>query len=357
MTEPLQGLGAFLRTLHWAWLFATTIGGITLLYFGYRLYETLKFLLGFVVGGTLVGALLYAGGGQGAAMAGFLLGGVISGFLFRALVNAIPPLIGALVFVVPAFLFFDELAPGWLPSLPDPIADGRAIAVLVASIVGGMVGRLLSQAITVVGTSFLGTTLIATSVAKIHVELNDFTAKLLTEPSSYFGWMAAYAVGFLCLLFTGIWSQSRWIIRQGTAGAAVRPGGPRRSGQVREADQPGRQLDPETLLSLGILVVLLVGSSSPNAPDYVKRSLLQLMRKLSGPTSGYLDVLEKAQEVVRSAKGTGADALVRLHVSKLRARDRSSLLLISREMANLTGRMNERQRSLVQVIREETWRT
>ena len=357
MTEPLQGLGAFLRTLHWAWLFATTIGGITLLYFGYRLYETLKFLLGFAVGGTLVGALLHAGGGQGAAVVGFLLGGVISGFLFRALVNAIPPLIGALGFAVPAFLFFDELAPGWLPSLPDPMADGRAIAVLVASIVGGMVGRLLSQAITVVGTSFLGTTLIATSVAKIHVELDDFTAKFLTEPSSYFGWMAAYAACFLCLLLTGIWSQSRWIIRQGTASAAARPSRPEGRGQVHEAARPGRQLDPESLLSLGILVVLLVGSSSPNAPDFVKQSLLQLVRRFSGPTSGYLDVLDRAQAIVSSAKGTGADALVRLHVSKLRASDRSSLLLISREVANLAGRMNERQRSLVQVIREETWRT
>ena len=355
MTEPLQGLGAFLRTLHWAWLLATTIGGITLLYFGYRLYETLKFLLGFAVGGTLAGALLYAGGGQGAAVAGFLLGGVISGFLFRALVNAIPPLIGALVFAVPTFLFFDELAPGWLLSLSDPMADGRAVAVLVASIAGGMVGRLLSQAITVIGTSFLGTTLIAASIAKIHVELDDFTAMLLTEPTMSFGWFATYAVGFLCLLLTGIWSQSRWIIRQGTTSAAVRPGGPRRRRRVREARNPGRQLDPEALLSLGVLVVILVDSSSQNAPDVVKQSLLQLMRRFSGPTSDYLDALKRAQVVVRAAKGTGADTLVRMHLSTLRARDPSSLLLISREVANLTGRMNDRQRSLVRVMREETW--
>ena len=220
-----------------------------------------------------------------------------------------------------------------------------------------MVGRLLSQAITVVGTSFLGTTLIGTSAAKIHVALDYFTAKLLPEPSTYFAWIAAYAAGFLCLLLTGVWSQSRWIIRQGMARAAVRPGGPRRSGPVREAGQPGRQLDPEALLSLGILIVLLVGSSSPNAPDFVKHSLLQLLRKFSGPTSDCLGLLERAQAAIHSAKGTGADALFRLHLSKLRASDRSSLLLISREVTNLAGRMNGRQRSLVQVMREETWRT
>ena len=354
MTELLQDLETFLRTLHWAWLLVTIIGGIIVLYFGYRLYETLKFLIGFVVGGTLIGALLYPGNGQGAAVVGFLLGGVISGFLFRAVVNAIPPLIGALVFAVPTLLFFDELTPSWLPPLPDPMVDWRSIAVALAAIAGGMVGRWLSQAITVVGTSFLGTMLITASVAKIHVELDDFTATLLTEPSTYFGWKVAYAVAFLCLLSTGIWYQSRWIIRQGTTNTAVRPDGPRKGGQVREAGSPGQRPDPEVLLSLGILVVLLVNSSSSNDFLFVRYSLSQLMREFSGPKSDYLDVLRKAQEAIHAADGMGADALFRTQVSKLRAMDRSSLLRISRAVANLEGRMNSQQRSLVQLMQEDT---
>ena len=221
MAELLQDLGAFLRTLHWAWLLATVAGGIILLQFGYRIFETLKFLVGFAVGGTLIGSFLYADKGLGAAVAGFLAGGVASGFLFRGLVNAIPPLIGGLVLGVPTFLFFDKLAPGWLPPLPDPMPDWRAIAVLLAALAGGAIGRLLSQVITVVGTSFLGAMLIATSVAKIHVELDDFTAKLMAEPSTYVGWTAAYAVGFLSLLFIGIRSQFRWIVRQRTMNGAA----------------------------------------------------------------------------------------------------------------------------------------
>lgn len=221
MTELLQDLGAFLRTLHWAWLLATVAGGVILLQFGYRIFETLKFLVGFAVGGALIGSFLYAGHGLVAAVAGFLAGGAASGFIFRGLVNAIPPLIGGLVLGVPTFLFFDELAPGWLPPLPDPMPDWRAIAVLLAAIAGGAIGRLLSQVITVVGTSFLGAMLIATSVAKIHVGLGGFATKPMTEPSTYVGWIAAYAVGFLALLFIGIRSQFRWIIRQGTANTAA----------------------------------------------------------------------------------------------------------------------------------------
>ena len=234
------------------------------------------------------------------------------------------------------------------------MVDWRSIAVAVAAIAGGMVGQWLSQAITVVGTSFLGTMLISTSVAKIHVELDDFTATLLTEPSTYFGWKVAYAVAFLCLLSTGIWSQSRWIIRQGTTNTAVRPDGPRKGGQVREAGSPGQRPDPEVLLSLGILVVLLVNSSSSNDFLFVRYSLSQLMREFSGPKPDYLDVLRKAQDAVHAADGMGADALFRTQVSKLRAMDRSSLLRISRAVANLEGRMNSQQRSLVQLMQENT---
>lgn len=221
MAELLQDLGTFLRTLHWAWLLATVVGGIVLLQYGYRIFETLKFLVGFAVGGTLIGSFLYADKGQVAAVAGFLAGGAASGFLFRGLVNAIPPLIGALAFAVPTFLFFDKLAPGGLPPLPDPMPGWRTIAVGLAALAGGVVGRLLSQAITVVGTSFLGATLIATSVAKIHVEMGGFSTEPMTEPSSYVGWMAAYAVGFLALLFIGIRSQFRWIVRQRTTNGAA----------------------------------------------------------------------------------------------------------------------------------------
>lgn len=216
MAELLQDLGAFLRTLHWAWLLATVAGGIILLLFGYRIFETLKFVVGFAVGGSLIGSFLYADKGLGAAVAGFLAGGVASGFLFRGLVNAIPPLIGALVLAAPTFLFFDKLAPGWLPPLPDPMPGWRSIAVGLAALAGGVIGRLLSQVITVVGTAFLGAGLIATSVAKIHVELGGFAINPMTEPSTYVGWTAAYAVGFLALLFIGIRSQFRWIIPQRT---------------------------------------------------------------------------------------------------------------------------------------------
>lgn len=221
MAELLQDLGAFLRTLHWAWLFATVAGGIVLLQFGYRIFETLKFLVGFAVGGTLIGSFLYADKGLAAAAAGFLAGGAVSGFIFRGLVNAIPPLIGGLVLGLPTFLFFEKLAPGWLPPLPDPMPDWRSIAVLLAAIAGGAIGRLLSQVITVVGTAFLGAMLIATSVAKIHVELGGFATKPMTEPSTYVGWLAAYAVGFLALLFIGIRSQFKWIVRQRTVNGAA----------------------------------------------------------------------------------------------------------------------------------------
>ena len=49
--ELSQDLYSFLRSLHLAWLVATIPAGVVLLYFGYRFYETLKFVLGFIVGG------------------------------------------------------------------------------------------------------------------------------------------------------------------------------------------------------------------------------------------------------------------------------------------------------------------
>ena len=105
MSEALEGLLRLIEVVGFAWLLATIPAGLVLLYFGYYLFEILKFVVGFTVGGAVIGGLFYAGGGEAAAILGFLIGGVVSGFLFRALLNFVPVVLGAIVLGSLCFLY------------------------------------------------------------------------------------------------------------------------------------------------------------------------------------------------------------------------------------------------------------
>ena len=352
LTELFRELHGFLRTLHRAWLLATIPAGIVLLYFGYRFYEALKFILGFIIGGVLIGALLLAVGGPGAGMLGFVVGGVISGLLFRAIINAIPQLIGAMLFMVPTLLILVSTDPD-LSMLPGTDIESTIILVSIAGLAGAYVGHLLSTVITVVGTSFLGAVLIVKSVARIHVGLEGSVKRLVTDPSTYLEWVAGYAVVFLCLLLTGIWYQSRWIMRHGTTPTAVRPVPPRQWKKDRDRIHHEHRLDSNQLLSLGILVVVLVERSSATAHDFLKHSLFQVMRRSCGLNADYLEVLETAQGVVRSHGDRDEGALFRMHASTLRGMGRDRLQEISSAFENLEHCMNEHQLALVQLVKED----
>ena len=219
---------------------------------------------------------------------------------------------------------------------------------------GAYVGHLLRLIITVVGTSFLGAVLLVQSIAKIHIELDDFTSTLVTEPSTYVGWIAGYAILFLCLLLTGIWYQSRWIMRQGTMRTAVRPGPLGTGRKERDIGRQEHQLDSDQLRSLGILVVILVESSSANARNFLKHSLFQVMRKFSGLHIDYLDVLETAQKAVRSDEEMDEEAMFREHVSILQSMGSARFRQLSSALASAAQRMNEHQLALIQIMKEES---
>ena len=202
--EIAEGLFGAVGLLEWGWLVVTIPAGIALLFFGYRLLAFLKFLAGFIIGGTLFGIVSYALGGEAGAVLGFILGGIICGFIFQWLVNFIPVLIGALVFAIPCFIY--------LQSRQDIQEEGVIYGLtIVAALLGGSIGHWIRVFVEVVGTSMVGATLIVNAVAKIHIESVDLASKLTTEEASYFtGLLGLYGLFFLCLLFSGIWVQFRY---------------------------------------------------------------------------------------------------------------------------------------------------
>ena len=202
--EIVEGLVGVLGLLDWAWLLLTIPAGMVLLYFGYRLLAFLKFLAGFVIGGTLFGIVSYALGGEAGAVLGFILGGIICGFIFQWLINFIPVLIGALVFAIPCFIY--------LQSRQDIQEEGVIYGLtIVAALLGGSIGHWIRVFVEVVGTSMVGATLIIKATAKIHIESVDLASKLMTQGPSYFkGFLGLYGLLFFGLLCSGVWVQFRY---------------------------------------------------------------------------------------------------------------------------------------------------
>ena len=199
-----EGLVGAVGLLGWAWVLVTIPAGIGLLYFGYRLLAFLKFLVGFVIGGTLFGIVSFALGGEAGAVLGFILGGIISGFIFQWLINFIPVVIGALVLAIPTFIYLQS---------HHGIQEEIVLYGLtgLAAGIGGGIGFWIRVIVEVVGTAVVGAMLIVDGIARIHIESVDLASKLMTQGPSYFkGFLWLYGLLFLGLLCSGVWVQFRY---------------------------------------------------------------------------------------------------------------------------------------------------
>ena len=202
--EIAKGLVGTVGLLNWAWVLVTIPAGIGLLFFGYRLLAFLKFLVGFVIGGTLFGIVSFALGGEAGAVLGFIVGGIISGFIFQWLINFIPVVIGALVLAIPTFIYLQS---------QHGIQEGIVLYGLtgLAAGIGGGIGFWIRVIVEVVGTAVVGAMLIVDGIARIHIESMDLASKLMTQGPSYFkGLLGLYGLLFLGLLCSGVWVQFRY---------------------------------------------------------------------------------------------------------------------------------------------------
>ena len=202
--EIAEDLIGAVGLLNWAWVLVTIPAGIGLLFFGYRLLAVLKFLVGFVIGGTLFGIVSFALGGEAGAVLGFILGGIISGFIFRWLINFIPVVIGALVLAIPTFIYLQS---------QQGIQEGIVLYGLtgLAAGIGGGIGFWIRVIVEVVGTAVIGALLIVDGIARIHIESMDLASQLMTQGPSYFkGLLGLYGLLFLGLLCSGVWVQFRY---------------------------------------------------------------------------------------------------------------------------------------------------
>ena len=219
-TEAIQGLIGLVELIDWIWLGLTVPVGIILLYFGYRFFEILKFLAGFVIGGLMFGSVFgVAAGNVGAAILGLIVGGIVSGFVFRWLINLVPIVIGAMALATPCFIY--------LQASTD--MEERLVYVVtgLAAGIGGGIGFWVRVVATVVVTSFLGAMLIVQVVAKIHLELGGLGTSLVAGgPSSWVAISAIYVLFSLGLLLSGAWVQFRNMAKSSPSGDDVDEPGP-----------------------------------------------------------------------------------------------------------------------------------
>ena len=207
MSETLEGLLRLVEVVGFAWLLATIPAGLILLYFGYYLFEVLKFVVGFAVGGAVIGGLFYAGGGEVAAILGFVIGGIVSGFLFRALLNLVPVVLGAIVLGALCFLY--------LQATQDMSTELVLVFSAMAAGAGAGLGHWLRIVLTVLGTAWAGMTLVLSSAFKIHISIGDIGDRLLRGDVAGLGFLAtAYALLGIGLFLSGVVVQFQHMRRR-----------------------------------------------------------------------------------------------------------------------------------------------
>ena len=199
--------------LSWIQVLVGIILGGAFCYFGYHVVETLKFLVGFVIGGSIIGGALYAGGNAGAGIVGFLIGGLACGILFVWLVNLIPIIIGALALGIPTFIFLAASQPSGSEGL---VLGGTALA----AVFGGGLGHWLRILITILGTAAYGALLLGSVPAEFHAAYGDLSVQLLRGDRAELTSIAvAYVVLFLSLFASGVIVQFRNLGRPTRAAA------------------------------------------------------------------------------------------------------------------------------------------
>ena len=207
MSEALEGLLRLIEVVGFAWLLATIPAGLVLLYFGYYLFEILKFVVGFAVGGAVIGGLFYAGGGEAAAILGFVIGGIVSGLLFRALLNLVPVVLGAIVLGSLCFLY--------LQATQDMSTELMVAFSAMAAGAGAGLGHWLRIVLTVLGTAWAGMTLVLSSAFKIHVSMGDIGDRLLRGDAAGLGFLVtAYGLLGICLFLSGVVVQFQHMRRR-----------------------------------------------------------------------------------------------------------------------------------------------
>ena len=199
--------------LSWIQVLAGIVFGSAFCYFGYHVVETLKFLVGFVIGGSIIGGALYAGGNAGAGIVGFIIGGLACGIVFVWLVNLIPIIIGALALGIPTFVFMAASQPSG--------SEGLVLGVTVlAAVFGGGLGHWLRILITILGTAAYGALLLGSVPAEFHAAYGDLSAQLLRgDRAELTSILVAYVVLFLSLFASGVIVQFRNLGRPARAAA------------------------------------------------------------------------------------------------------------------------------------------
>ena len=207
MSETLESLLRLIEVVGFAWLLATIPAGLVLLYFGYYLFEVLKFVVGFAVGGAVFGGLFYAGGGEVAAILGFVIGGIVSGFLFRALLNLVPVVLGAIVLGSLCFLY--------LQATQDMSTELVLVFSAMAAGAGAGLGHWLRIVVTVFGTAWAGMALVVSSAFKIHLSMGDIGDRFLRGDFAGSGFLAtAYGLLGIGLFLSGVVVQFQHMRRR-----------------------------------------------------------------------------------------------------------------------------------------------
>ena len=345
--EIISEFVTLVERISWAWVLAMIPAGLVFLYFGYRLFEILKFVAGFVIGGVLAGAIGYAYSGEVGAILGFTIGGAALGALFVRVINMIPVVIGAVALAVPWFAYLrsaHDLEPG-------AVLYGLTA---VAAALGGVLGNLIRIVVTVAGTAFLGTTLIIQSAARIHVELVDLPGKLRTEELSYFIWLAVlYGLLFLCLFCSGSWVQLKEFRKTSSRKPSRVASAPPATSPSEQTSRAMPRLEGEAARSLGVLLMLLIETSSQDAVSFIKISSYTIMARVLAPKSSYLDVLEDARTVIQGETGVDQQGIFREQASLLKGfGSESDFRRIVDEIARMEHRMNDRQLTLVRLMKE-----
>ena len=201
------------NSLIWIQVLVGIVLGGAFCYFGYHVVETLKFLVGFVLGGSVIGGALYAGGSAGAGILGFIIGGLACGILFVWLVNLIPIIIGALALGLPTFIYLAATQPSG--------SDGFVLGVTaLAAVFGGGLGHWLRILITIFGTAAYGALLLGSVPAEFHLAYGGLSIQLLRGDRAELAWVAVvYGILFLSLFASGVIVQFRNLGRPARAAA------------------------------------------------------------------------------------------------------------------------------------------
>ena len=205
--QILEGLFELVELIDWIWLLAAVPVGIVFLYFGYRFFEILKFLAGFVVGGLFFGGLvLVATSDVAAGLLALIVGGAVSGYVFRWLINLVPVIIGAMALAAPCYIYLQA---------GTDIQEQNLILILtgVAAGIGGGIGHWVRVIATVVVTSFMGAAMLVQAAASAHIALGDVEIRAMADPSYLGSFAAIYGVVFVGLLVSGVWVQFRHMAR------------------------------------------------------------------------------------------------------------------------------------------------